>query len=331
METSILLDKSAEFIDKTIYMAGYYSFLQNENDGCFGADSQSESNILPTYCAVNYYNLTGVKEYKQEAIVETMKACQTIEGYYLPIMERDSDLESTYYAYKILKLIHSQSDYEEKIKKFISNQELSSICQNQADLLFYYKLNDELYGKNELCDVSADLIQKLKVSLRENDLSNQYFSLQAVNSLETLKMFDEKADDETSEKIVENIKKRGVEKTESDYLTECYDLLILKLIDYNDADGMIIEKSERVKESLIEGYKEIDQEYRLFYLYWGIRSLSGWNIEIAELLDYDVIEEEILEYENNAVYSIGKDDYPSLSSTYYCLYIMQNIKGKQNQ
>ena len=68
--------------------------------------------------------------------------------------------------------------------------------------MFYYKLNEELYGKNEFCDVSADLIQKLKVSLRENDLSNQYFSLQAVNSLETLKMFDEKADDETSEKIV---------------------------------------------------------------------------------------------------------------------------------
>lgn len=331
LETSILLGKSDEFIAKTKYMASYYSVLQKDEGGCFGADGESESNILPTYCAITYYDLAGIKEYRREIIEETIRKSKTIEGYYLPIMERASNSESTYYAYKILEMIQSQSDYKVWVKEFVSNLEVNTLCQNQTELLFYYRLNDELYGTNELSSTSAELIQELKVSLLENELSNHYLCFQVLNSLETLEMFEENVDGEICEKIIRRIKNRGGEKTEQGFLMECYELLILKLLGLDGVDEVITEKTKRVKDTMVEGYQEMDQEYRLFCLYWGIRSLNAWSVEVAELLDLELIKEEIRAHENNAMYSIGIDDYPSLSSTYYCLYILDNIEGKQNQ
>lgn len=330
LETSILLDRSASFLDETVYMINYYSSLQDDNDGCFGADKQSLSNILPTFCTAVYYNLAGIKMPKQEKLVETIRSCQTIEGYFLPIMERASDLESAYYTYKIFALINSKCDYEDKIKRFLRNQKISDIRQEQSELLFYYRLNDEIYGKNELCDVSRDLISKLKETLRENDLSNYYLASQAIYSLETLNLFDEHIDNETYEKLVKQIEERnGV--VNGDYLFACYDLLILKLLGYNNADGVIERKSEIIKGTLFNDYREIEQDLRLFYLYWGIQSLNSWGIEFIELADKGAIVEDVLEHKRSAVFSLGTEDYPSLSSTYYYLYIMQNIKNKQSK
>lgn len=258
--------------------------------------------------------------------METIRNSQAIEGYYLPIMKRASNMESTYYAYKILKLIQPKGDYEGKIKTYVSNQELSTLSQNQTELLFYYRLNMELYGESEKCAANTDFIQKLKASLQENDLSNYYFLSQAFNSLETLNFFEEEVDEETREKFIEIIEKRECGKTVNDYLTECCDLLTLKLLNCNDIDGIITKKSERIKTMLTEGYSDIPSEYRLFCLYWGIRGLREWKIETAGLLDAEMIEAEILEHEKNAVYSISQEEYPCLEGTYYCLYIMQNIK-----
>lgn len=46
LQTSILLKKEAEFLEKTMDMESYYAILQEDN-GCFRADKRSESNILP--------------------------------------------------------------------------------------------------------------------------------------------------------------------------------------------------------------------------------------------------------------------------------------------
>lgn len=135
------------FLIKYAEIDEYLLSLQQE-DGCFSVTRADESNIMPTYFILSYFSKKNIK--MKDNTFTAIANAQTVEGFFVPMMQRESDIIATYYAYQISKLEHNSSVFfmNKSIEKYINEYDYRNILEDEESLLCYIRLQEEIGNDN---------------------------------------------------------------------------------------------------------------------------------------------------------------------------------------
>ncbi|REK76254.1 hypothetical protein [Paenibacillus paeoniae] len=206
-----LTEESLVFLDPIIELAYknnkikeltfVYDFivnLQDNQNGWFKNDSESNVNVLPTYIALKYFNYLNLEIPNMLSLNKKLNEYKIgdIPFYY---QKGSSDLLSTYYVKKIIKETNSNelndnTDYSQNVdfsrmpvvnKFFYFGQVNESVLEKHKELLLNLTIKD------------------LDTSIEQNNFADLYYTLLNLESLR----YEINGDDieEIEKKIIENI------------------------------------------------------------------------------------------------------------------------------
>ncbi len=325
LESSIVLGKASDYCREIDTIIKSFSGIQN-NDGCFCID-KNESNILPTYMFLKHISLSGNTYPNKSKTIKTILKSQTQNGYFIPIVSRPSTVRASYYTYKVadnLDLI-SKKDIKDNIKKYLSNIQIQNI-KSSHDMIFYWKLEDEIYGEASKNEFTKKYIEEIKQNLRNNSFTDISSYSQAVDSFETLDIFDETIDNQLRNDIISKvtnskITNSNIEKQEK-FLISCMEIMIFKSLKYENKD-MVNSRLRIIKDVLEKSSEKIDENLRIYYLYLAFKHCGKSNLDI----DYhkQIIYKELIEKKFSDSLSQNKGEYQSIEVMYIYSYILEKL------
>lgn len=324
LDACIVLKKESEMSERFKVFQSYLKGLQSE-DGWYGIDCNSGGNILPTYYIVKYFSITDM-DFDEKKVLRALYSVQSEEGFFLPVTNRESTIKDTYYTYMISEFACDEykKEVHKNVERYIKRIEWMDVCYTEDDYLYYLILREELSypADNE----SFCLLEKKFLSEIENTSLND--SAEYMKIITILNIFNHQNMTISNQNIthlkeqINNIEIGKLDEVEQ-YWIMCLRLELLKLLKISSGEFEIERMQKTVIQTLKNELEDIDVEYRSYLLYWSIRCLNSWDIDIKSIISNEGIENVLSYCKMGQLYSLNGKDYPTLESTYYVYFVFQ--------
>lgn len=308
IDSSYLINKTDTLIEslEAINLTKLIKILQKSN-GMYGLNEIEQVHILPTYCATKYLQLVDGR-LDNDTLYSTIKGTQDIDGLFIPYILYESNLPTTYYVYMTCQLLDIKIN-EEEIKSYLETQNETDIY-NTA---FFHNLKSKL-----------DIIDHCNPYIWENDyfynnsldsyLVNSLVILELDSCLSTKLQVENKLKDFINDSFLQN------EVTQNDFLVNCTQLYLYCQMGGDKNNNEFKNKVTLIENQLLDSFDKGERE--LLNLYWAIRCLKDYNINMIRNVDPNKVYSIISNCKSGALYSMSANNSPTVESIFYTYYII---------
>ncbi len=311
------IEKIAEILNKT----------QNK-DSWFGISEGSDSNILPTYIAINFYCSCGLNISHEDKILELLDIYRLNSNMgYASITNGKSDINTTYFIHEIYNILGEE---EPNIGEYL-NTIKNPTSLSYKEKIYYYSMDLDINGlKPEYKTICNTIEERLK------NIAELYGVIDYIPLFEELAFLNNmnyEVDYSTRSKliqIIKNVKEKILsmndESIDSQYyaILDSLEIMLMKLLKYEDKDFYKIRLNNiqnYIKDELFKDEENIDLMITYYLIHCqnvsGIKQIDFSNRLIAVL-------NKCLIYDGSFKQSINSN-ITNFYGTYYALMVLREL------